>query len=297
MVVLMSAYNGEEYIKEQLDSIIAQDYNNLSILIRDDGSTDATADILKDYAEKHSSIHYYQGENKGVWKSFFDLMHHVEEDAAYIAFSDQDDYWMPEKISKAVDILKKMEQNQPALYCSNTTPVNEKLEKIKTTIHYKDFKPSFGNAIIQNINTGCTCVINRKLLETAVVEEPKFMVMHDWWLYLIAACYGNVYFDEDSYILYRQHGENSIGARTTSMERWKYRFRTFGKTRGNIYRQDAEFERIFKMNRENKELIKLVLATKHNLKYRLKMIMDKRIYRQSKSDDWIYKLLILVGKA
>ena len=103
----MSTYNGEKYIKTQLDSILAQDYEEIDLLIRDDGSTDSTREILSAYAKKYSSITWYSGKNIGVQKSFFDLILKANLERDYYAFADQDDKWLPGKISRAVSILKE----------------------------------------------------------------------------------------------------------------------------------------------------------------------------------------------
>lgn len=295
--VLMSTYNGEKYLSEQLDSIIHQEYPNISILIRDDGSSDQTVQILDDYIKRYSNIRYYQGPNIGCWQSFMDLIVSSDKDADYLAFSDQDDVWKVDKISVAVSTLDKMNPKVPLLYCSRLLPVGENLEPIKVTIHNVNFKPSYGNAIIQNICTGCTGVINRVAANMAMSKIPLFMVQHDWWFYLIASCYGEVVYDETPYILYRQHGNNEVGARTTHFEQLKYRLRTYRKRRGNIYKQLKEFDKLFRPKGEKKELLDLVLATNYSFKKRLEMITNKKIYRQKFSDDLIYKMIILIGDA
>lgn len=293
----MSSYNGEKYISEQIDSILQQDYGDIKLLIRDDGSSDGTLEILKRYSEKYDNVCYYQGENKGSAGSFFDLIQHADMTMDYYSFSDQDDYWLENKISHAVRYLegRKTGRDIPLLYCSNTIPVDSELKPIPTAVPYRNFRPSFGNAVIQNINTGCTCVVNRKLIEMAAGELPDFTVMHDWWLYLIAACFGNAYFDEDAYIWYRQHGNNTIGARTSRIEHWKYRIKNYRKQRGWIRRQNEEFRRIFQIEGENRKLIDLVIDSPFSMKKKIEMINNPAIYRQRKSDDLIYKIMVLFG--
>jgi glycosyltransferase involved in cell wall biosynthesis len=295
--ILMSTYNGEKYIKEQIDSILEQDYPYISMLIRDDGSDDSTIKILEDYSKRYPRIQYYQGKNIGCWQSFMDLIQNSSQDTDYFAFCDQDDVWLKDKISSAVKILGQHNQKVPLLYCSKLQPVGENLEKIKVTINNINFRPSFGNAIIQNICTGCTGVINRVAVDMALNKIPRYMVQHDWWFYLIASCYGEVVYDEESHILYRQHGNNEVGARTTQIEQLKYRLRTYGKRRGNIYRQLIEFNQLFRVDGENQHLLDLVLDTKYNVKKRIEMILNKKIYRQKITDDLIYKVIILIGDA
>ena len=125
--VLMSTYNGERFLREQMESLLQQTYENLEILIRDDGSKDGTCEILKEYGERYSNIKVYYESNVGVIKSFFELL--KKSEAAYIAFCDQDDVWLAEKIERAVEILKN--QQAPALYCSNKILTDESLTSLK----------------------------------------------------------------------------------------------------------------------------------------------------------------------
>ncbi len=295
--VLMSAYNGEKYISEQINSILNQSYKEIYILIRDDGSDDGTLSILEQYSKRYDTISYYQGENKGAAGSFFDLIQHADREMDYYSFSDQDDYWLQDKIAHAVEYLEEnqTEREIPLLYCGNTIPVDTELNPITSAVLHRNFKPSFGNAVIQNINTGCTCVVNRKLIEMVSEELPEFTVMHDWWLYLVAACFGKVYFDENAYIWYRQHGNNTIGARTSRVEQWKYRIKNYRKNRGRICRQNQEFKRIFQPIGKKCEWLDLVIDSPHSMKKRIEMIREPNIYRQRKSDDLIYKIMVLFG--
>lgn len=295
--ILLSTYNGQKYLEDQIESLLNQQYDNFSILIRDDGSQDSTVEILKRWKKQYGNIDFYVGKNLGVWKSFFDLMHHADRSADYFAFCDQDDYWQPEKLKKGVNHLKRMDSGVPLLYCSNTTPVDEAMNVLKRTIRNLDFRPSFGNAVIQNICTGCTAIINKRLLEMAQMETPEFTVMHDWWLYLISSCFGQVYYDNDSYIYYRQHQGNEVGARINRIEQTKYRLKTYRQRRGRIYWQLEEFQRIFQLEGENKELLQLVLDTKNKFRKRIEMIWNRKIYRQDIIDDLVYKAVILIGDA
>ena len=116
--VLMSTYNGEKYIKEQLDSILSQVGVELSVLIRDDGSSDSTLSIIKDYAEQNKNIKYYVGENIKPAQSFIDLIFN-SPDADYYALSDQDDVWDKDKLKCAIDLLQATNPDKPAMYHSN----------------------------------------------------------------------------------------------------------------------------------------------------------------------------------
>lgn len=293
--ILLSTYNGEKYLEEQLDSIINQEYMNLSILIRDDGSTDRTLSILKKYDLKYNNITYYQGDNLGVIGSFFDLVMNADITADYYGFSDQDDVWNKEKIKKAIEVLDTMDREQPLLYCGKTTLVDSKLNPIRSSIRTHNITPDFGNALVENISIGCTSVVNRNLLLLVKEHIPNFTVMHDWWFYLTASCFGQVYYDKRAYILYRQHGDNVIGMKNSYLSEFKNRVKNYRKNRGKISSQVNEFNRLYVSNDKNQKMIKELLNSKKNLRYRMKIIFTNDIHRQRRLDNMIFKMLFLLG--
>lgn len=293
--VLLSSYNGEKYLAAQLESILAQDYEEISILIRDDGSTDHTLDIIQYYASKYANIAYYVGENLGVQQSFFQLMQHADKMADYYAFSDQDDVWLPEKIRQAVQLLEKQDQSLPLLYASKTTLVDAELKEI--SIRKKEVKigPEFGNALVENVCTGCTEVFNRRLLELVTKQTPTYAIMHDWWLYLCATAFGQVYYDVNSYILYRQHGNNQVGSSVSFFDDWSRRFKNFKRSNGALRKQVAEFQKIYGLDYDKSKYAAWVAGYKYRLDYRRKLIFSKEIFRQGKLDDLIFRVLFLLG--
>lgn len=294
--VLMSTYNGEKYLEEQLNSILKQSYPEISLLIRDDGSSDRTLEILERYAKKYENIEYYSGKNIGVVKSFFDVMRMADREKDYFAFADQDDVWLPDKIKRAVKLLDKKSESVtcPMLYCSKTTIVNEKLEKIDIKFRKYEIKPAFGNALVENIATGCTEVFNRELLEMVVRKIPtKNIVMHDWWLYLSAAAFGSVIYDKKSNILYRQHRNNEIGMQTTRYGEFLTRKKNFKRSKGAIHRQAIEFRHIYGKEYQENELTDIVADYQKNWNYHWKVVTSNKIYRQGKLDDLIFRVLFL----
>ncbi len=295
--VILSTYNATKYLKVQLDSILQQDYENISLLIRDDGSTDGTLEILEEYAQKYDNVRYYAGENLGAAGSFFDLMKNVSEDAKYIALSDQDDYWMPEKISVAVRNIRSCEnshKNVGVLYCTNQLLVDENLTPIDTTFSRAGLRPSFGNALVENICTGCTAVFNRKVLKAVVTHIPDYCIMHDFWLYLVASYIGKVIYDDTSYILYRQHADNVLGERSSRIEELKHRIQCFKSRYNTLTMQNKEFVRLFEMKGKKGELAKLVADYKEGTN-RFKVATSSKVFRQRTADDIIFRILFLFG--
>lgn len=315
--ILMSTYNGSQYIRTQLDSILAQDIEEKTLLIRDDGSSDNTVEIIEGYRERNPWISYYKGENIGVQRSFLELMCRADEDADYIALADQDDEWLADKLSRAVACLEKMKRESagssdvPLLYCSDKQIVGRDLEPLNVTVSRVVRKISFGNALVQNICTGCTAVANRSLIDLikhCPTENPEYIIMHDWWLYLTAACFGKVYYDQEAHIRYRQHGDNTSGAMLNRRRLMKYRLEQMAKPRGEIYRQVEEFEQCYfikggeslgsadarKMERWRET--DTLLRSKNSLKQRIYVVFDKRFFRQKYSDDMVFRLILLLGK-
>lgn len=299
--VLLSSYNGEKYIKEQIDSILVQKNVSVELLIRDDGSTDGTKEILRKYQQQYENVSVLYEENVGVIHSFFNLINMADETADYIAFADQDDVWLPEKLERAVILLENKQrgvhEEEPLLYCSARQLVDEQLNYLPSAIKYPIVKPVFGNALVENMCTGCTCVINQPLLRLLKNHRPEFTVMHDFWIYLVGTCFGQAVYDEESYILYRQHGNNELGSASTLLENYKRRIKNFKKHRGQLTRQAAELLRLYgaDMPEEKRRLAEELTQYRRNLKIRWKLVAGKEVFRQRKSDDGIFRLLLLAG--
>lgn len=221
-LILMSTYNGEKFLTEQIDSILKQNDVDVFILIRDDGSQDNTIDILKCYKEKYPNlISLVLGENIGFSGSFHELTIIASKKYAlqfdYFAFSDQDDVWLPNKLKIAGDYLKQnsLIENIPLLYCSNLNVVDEKLQKLRVMRNFESFDKA--TAFVQSVATGCSCVFNVTALNHFADTFNIKLYFHDYWMFLIALYGGKVIYDKNSYILYRQHGNNAIGRKDTSL--------------------------------------------------------------------------------
>lgn len=288
--ILMSTYNGEEYIREQLDSILAQNYPDVDVLIRDDGSTDDTFVILKEYEERHSNIRAYQGENLGVNRSFFELLKKSQGD--YIGFCDQDDYWLPEKIEKAVQQLERM--RGPALYCSAKTLVNENLEKFEEQQN-PHLRPGFGNAVIESICSGCTVLMNRELVSIIKERLPEDVIHHDWWCYMVATYLGSMYYDENSYIYYRQHQGNEVGASGSALAMIRAKSRDLKKRHGDLKKQLLDFKHFYHTKPEKDRLVDAILDAEH-FPGRFTIWFNHDWYRQSNFDNWVVRGLFLLNR-
>ena len=293
--ILLSTFNGEKYISEQINSILGQRGVEVNLLIRDDGSTDNTVRILKKFEEKDSRINVYYGSNVGVVNSYFDLLYKANSNNDYYAFSDQDDVWKPNKLIYAVEKLNGIKMNTPNLYCGSTQLVDEQLHYIKGKKHYRErIVPSFENAMIENIACGCTMVFNKKLLEIIINnKKPQKAIMHDWWIYLVASALGNVTVDEVPYILYRQHNNNVVGNPQNRKELIKRRIFN-QKKKIDMCEQLIEFSNIYPIKKQLKEEINVIVGKK-SLK-KIKLFLLKKIYRQKKIDNLLYSVYILTWR-
>lgn len=215
--ILLSTYNGEKYIKEQLDSLFSQTYKNFEIIVRDDESSDKTLEILKSYDVKIiESI-----ENLGAKKSFSTLLEYAlhNGDSDYFMFCDQDDIWNDDKIEKTLIKMQNLEKkygNIPLLVHTDLEVVDENLKTISNSMwEYEYILPQcnrLNRLLIQNTITGCTMMINRKLAKKSF-DIPAEAIMHDWWIGLVASYFGKIGYINTSTIKYRQHGNNTIGAK------------------------------------------------------------------------------------
>ncbi len=285
--VLMSTYNGERFLREQIESLLGQSWKNLEILIRDDGSKDRTREILKEYSDKYDNIQIYLESNLGVTRSFFELL--KKSDADYAAFCDQDDIWLEHKIEAAVAKLKQ--EDGPALYCSNkilTDSSGTPMEKQDSRMR----EPGFGNAAVECICTGCTAVMNRKLIEILKRKLPEHAVLHDWWTYLAASYAGKVIYDEHAYIYYRQHEENMVGGKSGFWGGVQLKMAYIRKNQGKLKGQLTDFAKLYQGDRKKDELVQNILAADH-FPGRVKILWNRDMYRQSLLDEIIMRILFL----
>jgi glycosyltransferase involved in cell wall biosynthesis len=300
--ILMSTYNGEKYINEQMDSLLVQDYNSYEILVRDDGSTDRTLNILEEYKQKTDRLAIIKGRNIGVVRSFFNLVQESKKDVHYLAFCDQDDVWKKDKISRAVQLIESDGNNNvPIMYCSITINVDEMLNIISLS-ETPNREPSLKNALVQNIATGCTIVINKQARDLLLQKLPdyKYVLMHDWWIYMVISAFGKVVFDKESRILYRQHSTNVIGATRGLLDKWKKRLERQIKNNGTslMTKQAEEFYRLYqsKLDSNLKKTIDKFVNQRKGALERLIYSITCDVYRQTTIDDIMLRFLILLNR-
>jgi glycosyltransferase involved in cell wall biosynthesis len=211
-LIILSTFNGERYLAEQLNSIVMVHYDGLEVLARDDGSTDATIDILNDFAQQFSwfRISKNSGTHLGIANSYVQLLEEsLHLDLRYLSFCDQDDIWIGDRFSDASDYL---DASIPTLLVGSLTLVDKNSQPLKEARKFS--KPgSHYFSIFFNQATGCALVINKELAKLIVLSKPHFTneILHDWRAYLLAAFFGEVKICDNEWVLYRQHDNNSVG--------------------------------------------------------------------------------------
>ena len=203
--ILMATYNGEKYLKEQIDSILGQSYKNFNLFICDDGSTDSTVDIIQEYMLNNENIFLEHSSHLGACQNFANLIKN-HNDAEYIMLCDQDDVWDSKKIEKSLNALEKYE-TEPALLYSDKVYVDENLNEL--SMPNRKYEDTYKSLLFQCHIYGCTVMLNRKLIE--IVDIPQYASMHDHWISLLAAYYGKIIHLEEPLMLYRQHSGNVTG--------------------------------------------------------------------------------------
>lgn len=294
IAVLMSTYNGERYIDQQIRSILTQERVHVHLFIRDDGSTDDTLDIIGNYA-KYNSVNFYSGDNKGSAMSFLDLLEKTKG-YPYYAFADQDDIWYPDKLERAIRLLDKKSVSSPALYCSDYQLVDQWGNKLKDNGHQSAV--TFGGALVSGCCTGCTVVFNKALHDIVITKTPRVILMHDDWIHKVClGVGGNVIYDDWKSLDYRQHGDNvdggvhPLGQRLISVIR-----RIFRPDRVRS-QQLHELSRLFgeKFTEENYKLLnKLCNYVDLNIVARYRLTCDPRLKATRKQLQKGFQMAILL---
>lgn len=217
--ILLATYNGERYIREQIESVVNQDYDNWVVRACDDGSTDHTYDILKEYQEKFPDKFIIEKQEKGSGSAKLNFFHLIKKSTCeYVMCCDQDDVWLRNKISLTMQEMKKIEvPSLPSLIHTDLKVVDDKLQVISESFFaHSNLRKKFGyhDLLIQNHVTGCTMMMNRALVDLLNTEmNYEYILMHDWLAAIVATSNGNVGFVDQPTILYRQHAINSVGAK------------------------------------------------------------------------------------
>lgn len=287
ITVLLAVYNGEKYLREQINSLLNQTVKDIKIIIRDDGSTDLSKDIIKEYREKYPFvITEICGEpQKSASGNFSQLLYNCDDD--YIMFCDQDDVWMPQKIEKTLEAMKIAEgtdKKTPVLVHSDLTVTDADLNVISNSFFaFQKLYPqsiTLSQLLVQNYVTGCTVMINRALKEKCK-KIPETCIMHDWWLAIAAQIFGKIVCISQPLIYYRQHSNNQVGAKASyGLSYIRRKLATLNEVRKNYndtYTQAASVLEMYseKMSQDNRRLLEIYISIPQKNKFERIRIMRK----------------------
>lgn len=274
IIIIMCTYNGEKYIREQIDSILHNTYQDFTLIICDDASTDGTCDIINEYQEQYPERIKLRlnKKNAGVIHNFLSPL--LEEKAEYYMFCDQDDVWLPDKIEVTLQLMKKMEKECesviPITVFSDAKVVDEQLSMQSPSFHRTGKldvnKVDLAHILMENKLIGCTMMFNQAVAKK-VRQIPGNARMHDWWIALITASFGKIVYLDQATLLYRQHEKNVIGNqsffsyfknRVTSLNMQK-------KVIANTIGQAEEFYGLYKheLSVKERKLMKRFISLKH----------------------------------
>ena len=299
LTVLLSTYNGQQYLPAQLDARLAQELLPAKIRVRDDGSSDDTLKILKEYSEKYPIIEYYCGENRKPAGSFWNLIETCE-DADYYALCDQDDVWFKDKLSTAVKVLEKEDPDIPLLYCSRFTLTDKDLNPINSDVSKLYGFSDFPHSLIYHTAPGCTFVFNhaarKKVLQYDITKE--YCIIHDAIIHKVTAMFGKVILDETPHMYYRQHGNNQIGLSADKVKVFFGRIDRFLRSDIRNYRSRTakSLLRVYgdQIDEDKKDLLDMVANYEDDPKLKRCLMKEKR-FRSGTINDLFFRLLVLVN--
>ena len=300
VAILMSTYNGQKYLREQMESLLQQEGVALKIVVRDDGSKDNTIQILEEYSHKYDFITVLKENNVGVSKSFNCLCKYACDnvEADYYAFCDQDDVWDKDKLLIAVNKLENLPNDKPNLYFSNLKMVDENLNYIRDLFTPGEVRIGSPMALIQVFTYGCTCVFNRKGLDD-YCAIPVNEMFHDHWIFELCTYLGSVYYDEAAHINYRQHSSNVSGAKSKGLKLLKVRLNTFFK-RGLEHNFDLSAKQILYLEDsiypQYYDFVYRIAHYREHISYKLALLFSRTYKTGNLAKDLIIKFRILINK-
>ena len=300
IVVLMSTYNGDKYLREQFDSLINQTLLPDKIVVRDDGSTDATLSIVEEYKNRFPKmIDYYSGTNIGPAKSFWDLISNCDE-YDYYALCDQDDVWFNDKLEAAIKRLENEDNSIPLLYCSRFTLTDENLNPIDSNVSRLYDYSDFAHSLLYHTAPGCTFVFNniarKQILKYDVNKE--YCVIHDAIIHKVVTMFGKMILDNSSHIYYRQHGSNEIGMQANGLNVFFGRINRFltGKIRDYRSNTAKSLLKVYgdECGDDKKKLLNIVANYKTNSSLK-KELLNNNAFKTGTINDLFFKILVLVN--
>ena len=291
VAVLLSTYNGSKYLNNLIDSVLSQINVNVTLIIRDDGSTDDTLDIINSYMNKNKNIKLIKGENVGYAKSFMELIR-ISGEYDYYAFCDQDDIWLNNKLAKAIEKIKSNCLDEvPALYTSRVISINSKREVISENTFKYNRVLSVNESFQLSAFPGCVFVFNNSAKKVISKFNGNFE-SHDWMVYSIISVFGKVLYDDNSYIHYRIHSSNAIG-KPNKLNYYKIRIKRFfspSKHTRSIYAKDFYNSYRKQIPQKYEHDIYLLGHYRDSLKNKIELVFNNRYH------GIIFKIYVILNK-
>lgn len=305
VLVMMATYNGEKYVAEQIDSILAQEDVNVTLLISDDGSSDGTPQICARYAQNTPNVHFFVNKcNKGLARNFMDMLYDSDvRSFDYFAFSDQDDYWMPNKLNKAIEAIASAGEG-PRLYYSDVCNVDEQLNGGSREYSvFNSYADSLGLLLTINWASGCTMVFNSVFASVLQQYVPRdWPRIHDGWVHLVARALNAQVPDlEHAYIKRRISGQNQVGERglnRLSVQRIKIIAKSMlGPSEHDLTHAAALLLDGYadSMNDEDRELVHRFVDGRHSFIKRLAMMFDPAFAQPFPLENLMFKGKMLLN--
>lgn len=310
--VLMSTYNGENYLEQQLASIFEQrDAGELFLHVRDDGSCDSTLAILKKYQQQGYPLSIYQGENVGPAGSFWELVREIDiEPGDHAAFADQDDVWMPDKLKRALQAIAEVagadaiSASVPVVYCANVERVDTQLASLGKE-HETPPQVTLQAQLTCGIAPGCSMVMNDAMMKVLKQVDFPVMPMHDTMVLLTGFCIGRVIYEQEPVLYYRQHESNAEAMAGNSFLRRRKKMlkRWFGSSQHSLDKVAAELLEVYgtgtygELREGAAETLALAASYKKSVGNRWKLLWDKAFTSANKKAFWSFKIRVLLGLA
>lgn len=295
VAVILSTYNGERFVREQLDSILNQTYKNFEIVVRDDGSSDNTVNIIKEYQKNNKNITLYERENVGFVKSFFELLKLA--DADYYSYADQDDIWIENKIELAVQELNKLDNSKPNMVFGNSDYYDENMKFIGKGDRNKKY--SFLRALFACCGQGMTMTVNKKTRDMIIENNPKSCFFHDWWTYLLCVGLGNVAYNNVTTVKYRRRKENatSEGQGYIRLLMWRIKNLLLNDGMQDIKQQMMNFKEYYyyQLSKENRRILDIFSNEERSFENSLRKAFYPKRIRNRLIDDFMIRIIFLIG--
>lgn len=305
VAILMAVYQGSEFLPAQLDSLKAQTLRDWLLIAGDDGADDGnraddSARILAEFGASRAAgrVRVLPGPRQGAAANFRALLAHVPARASHVGFCDQDDVWLPTKLARAVAALPA---DRPAIWCSRVVNCDAALRPISRS-PLPRHPPGFRHALMQNLVQGNTLLMNRPAYELVVAANAEAgpVVMHDWWIYqLVTGAGGQVIYDPEPSLLYRQHAGNLVGANDRLRSRlaglarmWNGTYRDWSRTNLAALRRSAH-----RLTPENRALLEQFAQLQGSLPQRIGALRRGGFFRQGRISQLALWLAVLLGRS